>query len=209
MKLQATYKPKLLKLAAYTDPVLRTKTVTVDFPLSNTDQQLIADMIYSIQPAQLKKAKAPWKQASGMAANQWGISKSIFLYCPTGDSIKDLEVVINPTYIAVHNPLILDQTNSEDNEWEGCFSVPLATGNIKRAKSIRVKYQDQNGNIIERELEGWAARVWQHENDHLNGYLYDSTVHGRCLEKKTFDSLAAVDLFYDRIHAARKKGEVS
>lgn len=193
--------PKLLQLVDYDAPILRQPTQTVTFPLSQEDQQIIADMIYSIQPAQLKAANAPWEAAVGMAANQWGINKSIFLFCPTGDSVKDLTVIINPSYSPIIVPF---EAVTESCDWEGCFSVPLATGNIKRNFKIQVKFQDQQGTKLEAELSDWPARVWQHENDHLNGYLYDDQRHGKCLEKKVFDSYEAVEAFYGSIREARK-----
>ena len=194
---------KLLTLADYNDPVLRQATKPVTFPLSDEDKQIIADMIYSIQPAQLKAANAPWDAAVGMAANQWGINKSIFLYCPTADTVNALEVVINPSYAPVFLPFASLRT-TEDEDWEGCFSVPLATGNIKRDIHIRVKYQNEQGEWLERSLKDWPARVWQHENDHLNGFLYDDPRTGKCLEKKTFTSYEAVEEFYAQIREGRK-----
>jgi len=188
--------PTLLKLAAYDDPILRTRTTLVSFPLSTEDRKIIAAMKYSIQPAQLREAEAPWDGAVGMAANQWGINKSIFMYCPTGDTVNDLEVIINPSYEFTGN--------DQEQEWEGCFSVPLSTGQIKRSSSIRVKYQNEAGESIERELSGWAARVWQHENDHLNGFLYDDHLAGKCIEKKVFESREQVDEFYDKVRAERQ-----
>ncbi len=195
---------KILKLAEYSDPILRTETQAVTFPLSVADQELIADMVYSIQPEQLLAAQAPWEAAVGMAANQWGVNKSIFLYCPTGDTIYDLEVVINPSYEAVHKLAIFNTSaTGETSDWEGCFSVPLCVGNVKRNLHIKVKYQNMQGEIIEKELTGWPARVWQHENDHLSGFLYDDPRTGKCLEKKAFENPAAVDEFYAQVKGER------
>jgi peptide deformylase len=194
----------LLKLAAYNDPILRNPTQAVSFPLSTEDQQLISDMIYSIQPKNLAAAGAPWDAAVGMAANQWGVNKSIFLYCPTGDTVDGLEVVINPSYQAVFIPLAT-AVPTEADDWEGCFSVPLATGNIRRSLKIKVKYQNQQGEYLERVLTDWEARVWQHENDHLNGYLYDDHRHGKCIEKHSFATYEEVEEFYGTIREGRRK----
>jgi peptide deformylase len=188
-------KPKLLKLVAYENPVLRQKCLPVSFPLDQKLINLINDMVYSIQPEQLKAAGAPWEAAVGMAANQWGLNYSIFLYCPYGDSINGLEVIINPSYSPT-----ADSTHSE---WEGCFSVPLATGNIRRYDNILAKYQTIDGKLVERELNGWEARVWQHETDHLNGLLYDDPHASKCLEKKTFTTVEEVEAFYDKIREER------
>lgn len=186
--------PQLLKLVDYHDPILRTPTQRVDFPMSKEDLVIIENMIYSIQPEQLKASKAPWEAAVGMAANQWGINKSIFLYCPSGDTVNELQVIINPSYSACTS--ILENTPATELAWEGCFSVPLATGNIKREIKIKIKYQDQTGIMCEGELSGWEARVWQHENDHLNGFLYDDPRTNKCTEKLCFATHKELDDFY-------------
>lgn len=200
------YKPKLLSFTAYEDPILRTKTTAVDFPLSPTDQEIIADMLYTIHPEQLKRTNAPWSSPVGMAANQWGINKRIFLYCPSGDTVNDVQVIINPSYepLATLAIFATNENNSAD-EWEGCFSIPLASGCIRREVKIRINYQDMNGNVIKDELSGFPARVWQHETDHLNGYLYDDPRHGKCIEKRVFKSKAEVEEFYSNVRERRRK----
>ncbi len=196
-------RPKLLKLVDYHNPGLRKPTQPVKFPLSDEDKQIIESMKYSIQTAQLKEADAPWEAAVGMAANQWGIDKQIFLYCPEGDAANQLDVIINPSY----EPLPDENTGKllKDTEWEGCFSVPLATGNIQRYTKIRATYQNEQGETITRDLSGWYARVWQHENDHLLGHLYDDPRTKKCLNKREFATLQEVDDFYDAIREERKQ----
>lgn len=196
------YKPRLLKFAPYADPVLRKKTQPVTFPLSEEDKKIIEDMKYSIQRKQLIKAGAPWEDPVGMAANQWGIDKAIFLYCPTGDT-TDLYVCINPSYEPIATLALIGP--SEEKDWEACFSVPLSTGLVTRSNKIKIKYQNELGETLEQELSGWPARVWQHETDHLNGYLYDDPRHGKCCEKRVFKSREEVDDFYDDIREARRK----
>lgn len=194
------YKPRLLKFAAYGDPILSKKCQPVQFPLSEEDQQIIADMVYSIQPAQIKAAKGAWDTPAGMAANQWGIDKSIFLFCPFGDT-ENVQVMINPSYEPLATLAII--APSEQTEWEGCFSVPLATGNIKRSTKIRARYQNEQGEIIEKTLTDYDARVFQHETDHVNGFLYDDPRHGKCLEKKVFKNRNEVDAFYDSLREGK------
>jgi peptide deformylase len=184
---------RLLQLVPYEHPLLRKQAQIVVFPLSEEDQAIIRAMKYSIQPEQLKEAKAPWDAAVGMAANQWGIDKRIFIFCP--EATDTLEVIINPSY----EPLIPDTTTTlppQDDCFEACFSVPCATGNVQRYTHIRVHYQDETGQYLSRTFSGWPARVWQHENDHLNGFLYDDTRTGKCLEKHSFDSKEAMEDFY-------------
>lgn len=186
-------KPRLLRLVDFHHPLLRQSIEPVHFPLSDIDKQLIQDMKYSIEADQLKKAGAPWDAAAGMAANQWGANKRIFLFCPDAESA--LEVIINPIY----EPLINEKTNSptEDFGWESCFSVPLATGNVKRYTDICAKYQNEEGETIVCELSGRSARVFQHETDHLNGFLYFELSPEKCIDKRTFLSRADVDEFHE------------
>lgn len=193
-----TSEPTLLKFADYHDPILHNPIEPVQFPLKPEDKQFIQDMKYSIQAEQLAKANAPWKGAAGMAANQWGMKRRIFLYCPEGDTVNGLEVVINPSYKPLSDPK--NPTPFQDDTWESCFSVPLATGNMRRYSHIEVTYQNEAGETIVRQLSGWHARVWQHENDHLDGFLYDDPRTGKCLEKIKFSSLQEVDEFYRKKH---------
>lgn len=181
---------RLLYLVPYEHAILRKPTQTVVFPLSEEDTDIIRAMKYSIQEAQLKKANAPWNAAVGMAANQWGIDKRIFLFSP--EDPAQVEVIINPSY----EPLDTSSATSTEECWEACFSVPCATGNVQRYTHIRVQYQDEKGQSHSRDLSGWQARVWQHENDHLNGFLYDDPRAGKCLEKHSFDSKEAMEVFY-------------
>jgi peptide deformylase len=194
-------KPKLLTLVDFQDPLLRQVIEPVQFPLCDADRQLILDMKYSIQPAQLKAADAPWDSASGMAANQWGFNKRIFLFSP--DSNDVVEVMINPSYVPLINVGI--EMPEQSLSWEGCFSVPLATGNVKRYTAIRATYQNEAGETIVRELHGRRARVFQHETDHLDGMLYYELSEDKCIDKRKFGSREAVDKFYDDLYRARKK----
>lgn len=183
--------PELLRLVPYDDPVLRKKTVDLNFPLSTQDLHIIASMLFSIQKKQLSESDAGFESAAGMAANQWGIDKSIFLFCPNGSESGDIEVVINPSY----KPISKDV----DEGWEGCFSIPNATGCIQRYKKIKVKYYNTAGEKITKRLSGWEARVWQHENDHLNGSLYDDPTTKQCLDKRSFTTAEELEAFISKI----------
>lgn len=113
----------------------------------------------------LHLALKPYLPAAGLAAPQIGISKSIFIFSFDRDP-KNLETVVNPSFIP------LDDTKIEG--WEGCFSVILSDGIWKLAKVpryeiIKVTYMNLEGENIEKTLEGFAARVFQHEYDHLQG----------------------------------------
>ncbi|HHL45715.1 MAG TPA: peptide deformylase, partial [Gammaproteobacteria bacterium] len=74
------------------------------------------------------------------------------------------------------NPEIELLTSEMESGWEGCLSVPGMRGLVPRYRQIRYRGFDQNGKKIEREAEGFHARVVQHELDHLNGILYPQRI---------------------------------
>ena len=110
-------------------------------------------------------ALKPHLPAAGLAAPQIGISKSVFIFSFDRDP-KNLEAVINPSFSPVGNAKI--------EGWEGCFSVMLSNGlwklaKIPRYETISVQYLSLEGKKVEKILEGFAAKVFQHEYDHLQG----------------------------------------
>ncbi|MBA3535001.1 MAG: peptide deformylase [Tatlockia sp.] len=181
--------PTLLDFASSRAAILHRVIKPLMYPLSKDDRKLIRDMKYSILPPQLSKQNAAWSDSVGMAANQWGLEKRIFLFAPEGTS-KGIEVVINPAYV----PVLDSET---DYEWEGCFSLPLTLGYVQRYTKIRINYQNEEGKFITKILKGYPARVWQHETDHLDGLLYDNAKARICLEKMVFLTQQAAELFYD------------
>ncbi|MHA1597141.1 MAG: peptide deformylase, partial [Alphaproteobacteria bacterium] len=70
------------------------------------------------------------------------------------------------------NPEIEAIGNETESAYEGCLSIPFMTGEVHRAIHIRYRGVDLDGNAIERQAEGFHARVVQHECDHLDGILY-------------------------------------
>ena len=70
------------------------------------------------------------------------------------------------------NPVITPLDDDMEYGWEGCLSVPGMRGLVPRYIRIRYTGLDENGTTIEREVEGYHARVVQHECDHLDGVLY-------------------------------------
>lgn len=70
------------------------------------------------------------------------------------------------------NPVIKPASDEMAEDWEGCLSVPYLTGVVPRWTQIKYSYQDLDGSLRERSVEGFHARVVQHESDHLDGVLY-------------------------------------
>jgi peptide deformylase len=167
--------PKLLLFVKKFHPILREIIPEVQDFQDPTLHETIKDMCYSILPSQLREANGAHESAAGMAANQWGIKKRIFLFTPEGsEDGKKLEIMINPSYI----PYLRygEKLPKLVAAYEGCFSIPLTTGLVHRYEAITAIYYNLEGKKIERIMEGWEARVFQHETDHLNGKLFD----GKC-----------------------------
>ena len=110
---------------------------------------------------------------AGLAAPQIGINKRIIL-CTFTRKIEDLEPMINPEYQPIGT--------TREEAWEGCFSVPLCFAKISRWQAIEVSYYNSQGSKLQKKLQGTAARIYQHEYDHLEGKL----IVDHALELKTF-----------------------
>jgi peptide deformylase len=103
--------------------------------------------------------------AAGLAGPQIGVAKQVFIFS-WDRSLVNLTVAINPK--------IIEASNKINTSWEACFSTMQENGISKaalvsRAESIIVEYNDLNGLLITQRLEGFAAKVFQHEYDHLQG----------------------------------------
>ena len=110
-------------------------------------------------------ALQPYFPAAGLAAPQIGIGKSVFIYSYDRDP-KNLEVVINPSYIPIGDGIA--------KGWEGCLSVITTTckmAYVPRYEKIQVAYLNIKGEKVEKNLEGFAAKVFQHEYHHLQGIV--------------------------------------
>jgi peptide deformylase len=101
----------------------------------------------------------------GLAANQVALPYRFFVLNLTADpEQKDQErVVINPEIVKRHSSIVAE---------EGCLSFPGLYTDIKRAKKIRFRYFDLDGNLVEADAEDLFSRAVQHEADHLGGRLY-------------------------------------
>jgi len=103
----------------------------------------------------------------GLAAPQVGIRQRFFVAELPADEEEDLPA---ETYI-VFNPEIV-KSSGEQVGTEGCLSIPGYVGEVARAAEITVKGIDETGRPVRHKAEGYLARVFQHEIDHLDGVLY-------------------------------------
>lgn len=140
----------LLKVRVYPDPVLKLKAQ----PLSEfgpKEQKLFDDMIETMYV----------EDGVGLAAPQIGVSKRILIAAPTLKNGEEFVIV---------NPEIYESSGRQTGP-EGCLSFPGISGEVERAKKIRVRFLDRYGTAQDIEAKDFFARIIQHEMDHLDGIL--------------------------------------
>jgi len=111
---------------------------------------------------------------AGIAAPQIGISARVVIFeLKDNPRYPDLAPV---PYTVLVNPLVTPLGAEQDEGWEGCLSVPGLRGLVPRFRRLRYQGFDAQGVPIDRTVEGFHARVVQHEVDHLDGILYPQRV---------------------------------
>ncbi len=152
--------------------VLRAQAAKVEFPLTDEDKKLAAEMMTFLENSQNPEIaeKHQLRAGVGLAAPQVGVSKQMSaVLVPGGDDEEPVlkTVLINPTIIA-HSV-----KNAALSEGEGCLSVDRdIPGYVPRHERITIRYQDFDGNILKLKLKDYPAIVCQHEIDHLHGILF-------------------------------------
>jgi len=111
---------------------------------------------------------------AGIAAPQIGVSARVVIF-ELNDNPRYPHIAPVP-YTVLVNPLVTPLTAEQDEGWEGCLSVPGMRGLVPRYRRLRYRGFDQNGAQIDRTVEGFHARVVQHEVDHLDGVLFPQRV---------------------------------
>lgn len=142
------------------DSRLRKKSRRViDFDSSEL-RELVGDMIDTMTAA----------NGAGLAAAQIGVPQRVMIFgfesnsrYPEAEPVP-FTILVNPEFTIVGDDKI--------GGWEGCLSVPGMRGFVRRYARIRYRGFDPQGKSIEREADGFHARVFQHELDHLDGVLY-------------------------------------
>jgi peptide deformylase len=109
-------------------------------------------------------------EGAGLAAPQIGVSQQVVIFgVKSNQRYPDAEEV---PYTVLLNPVLTPLTQEVEQDWEGCLSVPGLRGMVSRFTRLRYRGVDQYGKPIDRTVEGFHARVVQHECDHLQGILY-------------------------------------
>jgi peptide deformylase len=158
---------KDLNIAQIGHPILRNKTK--DIPIneikSENTQKIIEKMIKTMRK----------HNGAGLAANQ--------IYEPI--SICIVEVLDNPRYkhlntiplkVLINPKVIIKKDTATFNSYEGCLSVPNLRGKVRRYNSINVTYYTMDAKKITENIKGLESIVYQHEIDHLDGYLFTDKV---------------------------------
>lgn len=113
-------------------------------------------------------------QGAGIAAPQIGVSLQVVIFgCESNPRYPDAPSVPDTVLI---NPVLTPIGSDEEEGWEGCLSVPGMRGWVPRYSRLRYQGFDQYGAPIDRTVDGFHARVVQHECDHLVGILYPMRV---------------------------------
>ena len=145
-------------------PVLRERAKPVEKLGTPELRALVEDM----------KATMAAMNGAGLAAPQIGVSQRIVIFgVEKNPRYPDAEEV---PFTVLVNPRLTMLSREVEEDWEGCLSVPGMRGMVPRYTKLRYSGFDPEGNPIEREAEGFHARVVQHEVDHLDGILYPQRI---------------------------------
>jgi peptide deformylase len=181
-------------IVAYGDPVLKRVADEIEEDYEGLDK-LIADMYETMEGA----------QGVGLAAPQIGKSIRLFIVDATSfgedEDLEDEEREVLKTFRkAFINPIILEEAGEEWDFEEGCLSIPGIREDVSRKDQVVIEYYDENWELKEETYVGIAARIIQHEYDHVEGILFTdklSSLRKRLLKKRlTNISKGSVDADY-------------
>ena len=146
------------------DPILRRKAR----PVARFDknlQTLIDDMIDTMRDA----------PGVGLAAPQVGVSERVIVVeyaepeeVEEGEEPREVE----PKLYVMVNPEIVKASPESVEGVEGCLSIPTLVGEVERAQEVRIKGFNRRGQPMKLKADGWLARIFQHEIDHINGVVF-------------------------------------
>ena len=151
-------------IATLPDPVLRRKARTVT-KFDKNLQTLIDDMLETMRDA----------PGVGLAAPQVGVSERVIVieYAEPEEVEEGEEPIeVEPKLYVMVNPEIVKNSPENVVGIEGCLSVPLLVGEVERAQEVRIKGFNRRGQPMKLKVDGWLARIFQHEINHLNGIVF-------------------------------------
>ena len=152
--------PKLLQLAQLGHPVLRKKATEITNFKSKELQELIDDLIATVEDV----------GGVGIAAPQVYESKRVFIVASYPNPRYPNAPKMKPT--AMINPIIIKNSEETEKDWEGCLSLPGIRALVPRYKNIKVEFYTREGKKQTKTFKDFIARIFQHELDHLNGKVF-------------------------------------
>ena len=151
---------RVLEIAQLGAPVIREQAVKVTNPADPQLQTLIDDMLVTVAN----------QKGMGIAAPQVSVSKRIIILSSQPNTRYPYAPAMEPTVMI--NPVLEWASPDIDKDWEGCLTVPGIRGLVPRHRAIRVRYWTRQGAEVEIAYEGFLARIFQHEIDHLDGLVF-------------------------------------
>jgi peptide deformylase len=161
----------ILEVVKYPSPQLTQKSQKT--AINNELKALVQNMLDTIN-----SYKDP--QAAGLSAVQIGIplrvliARDIIIDHVEGSTHKEMfqdYILINPKFVSL--------SKEEELDWEGCLSFPDLYGKVWRAKKVKLKYQNMQGEEQRLTASNFLARVIQHEMDHLDGITFNTKIEGK------------------------------
>jgi peptide deformylase len=151
--------PVLRQIALLGHPVLR-QTAASAFVPDPEITSLSADLLATLEAS----------GGVGIAAPQVYVSSRVLLVASRPNARYPKAPLMAP--LVMVNPELLWSSNELEEGWEGCLSIPGLRGLVPRSARVGVRFSDLDGGVQELELEGFPARIFQHEHDHLEGLFF-------------------------------------
>jgi peptide deformylase len=152
--------PEILQISQLGNPVLRQRSQLIDNIQDDRIQQLIDNLISTVQQA----------NGVGIAAPQVAMGDRLFVVASRPNLRYPQAPTMEPT--AMINPRIIGSSTETVKDWEGCLSIPGIRGLVPRSRAIEIEYTNRNGELHQQELTDFVARIFQHEHDHLDGIVF-------------------------------------
>ncbi|HUZ73153.1 MAG TPA: peptide deformylase [Stellaceae bacterium] len=152
----------ILKIARMGHPVLRRKAEPVADPTAPEIRRLVADMVETLVDI----------GGAGLAAPQVHVPLRVVIFRVPEERVSGRPEDAPQALLTLINPVVEPMGEARELGWEGCLSVPGLRGAVPRFARIRYQGATPEGGSVLRIVEGFHARVVQHECDHLDGILY-------------------------------------
>ncbi|AKC96072.1 peptide deformylase [Sneathia vaginalis] len=140
-----------MNIQVYEAKILRTKSTPLEKEEINDElRKTLDEMVETMRLA----------NGVGLASNQVDIDRRYF--------VLEIDEIVKKCI----NPEILEVLDDNVEMEEGCLSIPGIFKRVARPNKIKVRYLDENGNVVEEVMEGLWAKAFQHETDHINGMMF-------------------------------------